>query len=294
MAGVVDNLALGGADPNNLPAVQTPLPVDKQGGSVMIFKRPGGPADGALASKITGIYDPNKNGGTHTPISGPTYFKEYETQVNNVLITHYLLCDANGCYDLVPAPNPVYDPGGKAVNGEAIVTWALYSSDYLSMTGRPLRAFSMERLGQADYVPATNTFYPHYLITNRYEGDDNVLAAFHGGAPFNNVSPGTIHGEVVEVKGSVYFDKANYGQGYLSRNAWLYSSANGYLYSNLPSIINGATNANGMSAITWIIPKEYISQANVPSAIKRSIGLATSSGTSSFILEQPTYSDRPY
>lgn len=285
MGGAVDNEALGGADPlNNTTPTTIPPPADREGGSLMIFYRPGGVNDGALASKITGIWDPVR--GTHTPLVSPTFFQEYETDINNVAIQHYLVCDANGCYDLVLAGAPNTPPGAN--NGEAVVYWALYSADYQFMTGRPLRAYSLKKLGQADYLQSKNIFCPHYLITNRYEGSDNVLA-FNGGAPLANVSPGLIHGEVAEVQSLPYFDTVDFPGGYQSGvGTQLYNVFNNVLRPNL-----GGANG-GSCPIVWMIPRETVSLLGGPLPIQRSIGVASSSGTSSFILEQPTYSDRPY
>ena len=287
-ASVVDNDAVGGVDITNPTQAANPPPADAPGGAVLIVKRTGGLDDGTLVSKITGLYDPNQAVGfQHNKISGPTFFKEYTAITGQV---HYLLCDANGCYDLAPptALNPV--PGAN--NGEAVVTWALYTLDYQSMTGRPLKAASMERLGKADYNLATNLFYPHYLITNRYTGDDNVVNRFGNGvtAPLlQNVSNGQIRGEVFEVRGDVYYNKIAYPNGYQT------SGLNGAaLYVNLGGFLNPQNPAT--SAITWMAPKETFFQtpSGNPPAIKRSIGSLSTSGTFTYLLEQPSFSDRPY
>ena len=81
------------------------------------------------------------------------------------------------------------------------------------MTGRPLQAASIQRLGASDYYPATNLFYPHYLITNRYTGSDNVVAMFGGGLPLLNAVSSQVRGEVVEIRGDVYYNTSAYPQG---------------------------------------------------------------------------------
>jgi hypothetical protein len=295
-ASIVDNVATGGSDlTNTAPVVGTQ--VDAPGGSVLIVTRTGGANDGALVSRITGIYDPNLN--QHFKLSGPTFFKEYTAPGNTNTPVHYLLCDANGCYDLVPVTQK--NPVPAAFNGEAVVTWALYSADYEVMTGRPLRAASIERLGKADYNAVTNLFYPHYLITNRYTGDDNVVAHFGlglAGGPLANVSNGQIRGEVVEVRSDIYYYGLNGGSqpylsGYRTPAAALYqvSQVTGF---NILSPQNAS-----MSAIVWMAPKETIFPSVPPLGtaappIKRSIGSLTTTGTSSYILEQPSFADRPY
>jgi hypothetical protein len=265
--------------------------VDAAGGTVLIVNRSSVP-DGKLASRITGLFDPKL--GTHRPLSGPTFFKEYAA--SGATPVHYLICDANGCYDAVPPSAAT--PGGAA-NGEVVITWALYSTDYLTMTGRPLRASSIQRLGQADYYQPTNLFYPHYLITNRYTGDDNLGIAF--GPGLLNVSTSQIRGEVFEVRGDVYFNTVNYPNGYTSfpgkpNGPGLYARGDGSAsYPNVNVLY--PQNAN-TSAIVWMAPRESWVYSGAASfqlqPIKRSIGTISNSGTNSFILEQPSFSDRPY
>ncbi len=288
-ASIVDNDAVGGVDPLNNPTLASNPPLDAPGGSVLIVQRTGGVGDGTLVSKLTGIYDPNYPGGPrHAKITGPTFFKEYTAPGGTL---HYLLCDANGCYDLLPPSTAAPIP--NAQNGEAVVTWALYSTDYQIMTGRPLQAASMERLGKADYMPATNLFYPHYLITNRYTGSDNVVNQFGNGntSPLiKNVSSGQIRGEVVEVRGDIYYyglaNAAPFPAGYRSAPLYVNNGAGKLLQQQV-----------GFTGIVWMAPRETWNQtipANNPPPIRRSIGSLATTGTSSYILEQPTYADRPY
>gem|GEM_PF-3385143 len=280
LAVVADNTALGGPDPGNTNTVVGQGAVDGNGASVLVFSRSGANS-GTLVSKFTALYDPKRN--THTPIAGPTFYQVYAASDGTF---HALLCDANGCYDL-------YQTGtiANVPSNEAAISWALYSTDYLYMTGRPLRASSIQKLGQSDYYQATNRFYPHYLITNRYSGDDNIQAAF--GPGLVNVSSSQVRGEVFEVRSDVYFNNAAYPSGYASGSSGYYPSRL-YKVSDATYVLGpGYLLANsGPSAIVWMAPKETIPIGTTPSPIKRTIGDAASAGTSSFILEQPTYSER--
>ncbi len=60
--------------------------------------------DGALVSKITGIYNPAYPGG---PVRlsirrSPARRTSKEYTAIQAASLHYLLCDANACYDLLP------------------------------------------------------------------------------------------------------------------------------------------------------------------------------------------------
>ncbi len=272
----VDNAAQGGGDPG---FTGTTIPgVDASGSSIVILRRAAGVADGTLQARYTGLFNPNT--GTHVPLNGISYATEFSTldALGNTQL-RVLICDANGCYETT-SPEQAVVPGVKS--GELIVVWALYATDYLKMTGRPLQGASIQRLGASDYYPATNMFYPHYLITNRYTGSDNIVAAFGNGLNLLNAAPSQVRGEVVEVRGDVYYNTAAYPSGYTSLAARLYANAGQML------VPNSAT-----SAIVWMTPKETISPVPLQVPIKRAIGSPTSGGASTYILEQPTFSERP-
>ena len=176
---------------------------------------------------------------------------------------HFLVADDNGCYEirlesagamgLITSANPPV---------KAVVRWAITSQDYFALTGRPLRAVSIQRLTQADYDVKSSAFYPHYLVTNSYSGPDKVTNFGMAG-----VTNGFVHGEVFEIRSLDYFTN-----GYGAAAA---------LYTGAGSNLN--------SAITHLIPNETI-PANGP--IQRVIG--TLNGTQTYILEQPTSAERPY
>ena len=260
------------------------------GSSLMILKRypPAGQGvDGDTAALINSIVYPNQAGTgilQRQTISNPRWFKEFN--VANPLnpaqpSLHYTLADANGVYVLVP--------GTGAFKGEAVVEWALSNDDYYYMTGRHLNANSIQKVSQADYDTGTNTFYPHYLITNGYTGRDNIFEIF--GQP-TNILDGEMHGEVVEVRSDYYFVLNG---GHFNPNGG-YRSAAARLYQNPAGILS----ANPSPAITWMVPKETIpvvpplpAPPPPPSVIVRKIGNG-SGGTSTGLLEQPTFSDRPF
>ncbi len=255
--------------------------VPGQGGSLMaIWRNPtqAGVKDGDVAVIINSITlaDPtgailqDANGKpVHQPISNPTWFKEFQTGTYNSqtqqwgqVQIHYLLADDNGVYVLRPDPN----------NG-AVVEWMLSSADYLRMTGRPLRAASIQRLTEADFDPTFNVFRPHYLITNKYSGTDSIMQTF--GNPSNVTQNGEIHGEVFEVRSLDY-----YHGGYQTVGAALYA-------------MNGALARNPQSAIVWMAPNETIPANGSTGPIKRSIGSTTTS-TYTGVFDEPAFSSRPF
>jgi len=253
-----------------------PVNVKGPGSSLVILKRyPATGKDGDTAALINSIVYPNPSGPPQRQtISNPRWFKEFnvENPANPALpLLHYALADENGVYVLVP--------GTGALKGEAVVEWSLSNDDYYYMTGRHLHANSIQKLAASDYDPGTNKFYPHYLITNGYTGRDNIFEIFGG-----NIIDGEIHGEVVEVRSDYYFTKPG---GYRNAIARLYAPS--------PAPNPGGLIANPSSAITWMVPNETI-PAPPPSGagvIVRKIGVGAN-GTSTGLLEQPTFSDRPF
>ena len=259
------------------------------GGSLVAFRRyrtdetPVSPArDGDLSVVINSMVYGNSDTGVVTrrqSLNQPTFFRQFTIKVNPGLPTEkresrYLMCDLTGAYVLRP------------VGGEAFVEWALTSEDYYRMTGRPLRAASIQKLPQSDYDPGTNKFYPRYLVTNQFTGSDNLKQYFKavlGGnlANQNLLRDSEVHGEVFEVRSLDYFVSGGY------------STASG-LYK-----IGGTTPLvqNRNSAIKWMCPKETLTSAFdtngvfLSQRIGRKIGSEDAS-TFTFNLEQPTFSER--
>ena len=176
----------------------------------------------------------------------------------------YMIADSSGCY---------------VVNSNGVILWMLTSADYFNMTGRPLRASSIQRLTQTDInigpgIMDGRPWYPRFLITNRYEGPDSLPELI-------NVSPsilgrGQIHGEVFEIRSLDYEQKGAYG---------------GMIY-------NGALvpTLGGPVAITWLFPNEkknvfYPTKPPTLYSIERFIG-NPNNATSTSLLQQPTYAER--
>ena len=289
VAAAVDNARQSTGDSQTAVVGNDLGAADGPGGSIVLIHRFPNVGDtfkdGDVAAIVNAMAFQDANGNLkldtngkviHQAINHPTYFRELNeaTVVNGALVPtlKYLLADANGVYLLIPK------------NGEAVVEWRLTSDEYFRMTGRPLKANSIQKLAQAD--PFTDAggnivFKPHYLITNGYSGLDTV------GKLFNNqyVLPGEMTGEVVEIRSLDY-----YTTGYRNSAAALYSTIN--IAGNNILIKNPA------SAILWLTPNETLpglDKFGNPKLkqIIRAIGSATG-GTSSYLLEEPTHSDRPF
>ncbi|HZT43008.1 MAG TPA: PQQ-binding-like beta-propeller repeat protein [Chthonomonadaceae bacterium] len=260
------------------------------GSALMLFYRypPSGATftDGQVYSIITNLTFEDASGNIlrQQAISNPTFLQEYDGVDNNGNPTpHYLLCDDNGCYDLIVVPT------NGATPSQAVVQWTLSANDYRAMTGRTLRAASIQKLGQADYYSGTNKFYPRYLITNRYEGKDGLASFWQNVLVGNvtvNVVDGDVHGEVFEIRSIDYYANQGTYQGEL-----LYAKD---VATGNPILNLGTSNG----PITWMVPKETLTTKTDPVTntpywyIKRSIG-AINGGTSTYLLEQPTFSSRP-
>lgn len=284
------------------------------GGGVMLIKRYGyGPpnTDGDVAAVVTSITIRSADGATvltRQPIVQPTWFHAfyYNDPNNPGAQLRYLLADANGCYELTPNP----------VTNELDVDWMLSDADYFALTGRPLLAESIERLTQAEpYVDANGVtrFAPHYLITNGYAGPDRVTewaatafpSAFSGGVP--NVADGKVTGEVFEIRGKDYYSSAsgpgNSYNGYQNTALALYTPVLSQPFPNYATgteilQLNVATAASAGSSIVRMIPAETLVQTDVngnllQAPIKRTIG-SYSDSTTTYTLQQPKFSDRPF
>jgi hypothetical protein len=274
LVSAIDNQRQGAFDPGAVPLGQTGFGERASGGSLVILRRDftSGPnnQDGDVVRVMNSIAFPqnpfNDTIVRRQPISNPTWFKEFEISRNNVRQVRYLMCDDTGCYVLRPGAS------------DLIVEWALTSDDYYRLTGRRLRAVSIQKLAQADYDANNNLFHPRYLITNRYTGEDNVPEVF--GSPVTR--RGRVTGEVFEVRGIDY-----YRGGYQNPGLGLYTRA-----------ADGVLGQNPNSAIAWMFPNETLpgrNAANQPvlGPIRRSVG-TPDGATATYLIEQPSFAERPY
>jgi hypothetical protein len=268
MIAAIDNVRPAALDPGAVAFGQNGPNVEAPGGSLMVLQRYVAP-DGKQIATVDSVAIPDGKGGfTQQAISNPTWFKRFAYKdptapANAPPKSRYLLADDNGCYELEPD-----------ANNNAVVKWMLSAKDYYQMTGRRLRASSIQRLTQADFNANTQQFYPHYLITNRYIGQDNIPEVFFN---TSNMAHGDIHGEVFEIRGIDYYVNGGYQP--------LYAQAGTFLQRN-PN-----------SSIVWMAPNETIpTDTNgipIPGPIKRSIG-SPDGATTTGLFEQPTFSDRPF
>jgi hypothetical protein len=264
------------------------------GGSIMVLDETGAPI-----SVVTNLAIP-LGGNTFKlqPIDNPTSFSKYDEGVPDLAtktiktVFHYLLSDANGCYQLV---------AGADANGNAVmrVEWMLSNEDYFNMTGKRLNAMSLRRLSTA----VTDNTQPgfglhHFLIANRFSGGDQVLQTFGLTAASDwtqgNISGnGSFDGEVFEIN-PYSFNFAAGNHGYFQD----YVNSGNYLVPNNA----GPTPAN----IVWRSPTEAVPFAKpvaplpnpippswVPGQMKRFIGSADRA-TSTGVLSKPSYADRPF
>lgn len=209
------------------------------------------------------------------PISNPAWFSRFEEVIGNQVVFKYLLADDNGCYQLRTDPN----------NPQVmVVEWMLTNQDYYLMTGKRLRAACIRRLNAA-VTQGQNTGLHRFLITNRFSGGDNpaVFGIVYNttGNPANgNIQgPSEFHGEVFELDPTTFTFDPNvaahgYAPDYLVQGNFLVPNPN-------PSIV-------------WRAPRE---QVPTPGAqigfIRRFIG-DPNRATSTAILEQPSFADRPF
>lgn len=268
VAATIDNQRVGSADPGT-QTIGGQFNAGGTGGSLVIFKRDFTPnaatnRDGDTAQIVNSFgYDTNNDNTAdrRQSITNPTWFKQFATGVGTARQDRYILCDDNGCYVLRP------------IGSDLLVEWALSADQYYRMTGRRLKAVSMQRLTTSDIAP-DNRFYPRYLITNAYSGKDNVPELFNG----SPLLRGSVRGEVFEIRGLDY-----YTGGYGGANGLYRASGN-------------SVQSNPLSAIVWMLPKETlpVNQLGVPIAapIVRTIG-DSSNATGTFLLEQPLFAERP-
>lgn len=257
------------------------------GGSIVVLNRDStGAKDGNVSTVVNSVVIVDNNGQfvRRQMLSNPSFLKLNEivdkANPSGAPKFQYLLCDDNGCYML--------EPGVVNGNQEAIVRWMLSSDNYLKLTGRPLRAVSIQKLNQSDYSSVTNSFVPHYLITNGYVGKaDNALL-------------GDINGEVFEIRGLDFYQAQD-------PRTKEYAGYDPDVTGNIYNINTAATDFGAVTypSIVWMFPKEIYSRT--AGRVRRVVGFngnaviggapfvsGYSGGTSTFILSGPTYSERPY
>ena len=274
--------------------------VESGGGSLVVLNEQGNPL-----SIVSNLRLPDGAGGFRIqPIVNPTWFSvftEVESRAGfpNVgrAVFRYLLADDNGVYQLEANPsNPqVMD-----------VQWVLSADDYFWMTGKRLQAASVRRLS-ASAGNATNQATPplrQFLIANRFSGEDNPARAF--GITYNvglNPTLGNIGGSSV-VQGEVFVVNPrtfNLGLVGATRNA------PGAMHGYQPTYLRHGTFTNSLivnpnASVTWTSPTERVPRVpdpatgflgDPPNFIRRAIG-DPSRATSSSLLVQPSYADRPF
>lgn len=255
--------------------------VESSGGSIVVLDEKGKPVSVVTNLAIPLVANPMTEADYRLqPINGPTSFSKFDVfnPMTNTIAFHYLLTDANGCYQM----------RSGVVNGTPVmlVEWQLTAQDYYLMTGKKLAAYSLRRLNTA----VTDSTKPgfglhHFLITNRFTGSD--FPAIFGITYTTNPATGNISG-VGEFKGEVFeIDPANYNP---------LAPANGYT----PDYVNAANYLlpNAAASIVFRAPTESVPfQAVAPNVqtgpLKRSIGFQ-SRATSTGLLEQPSFADRPF
>ena len=248
------------------------------GGSIEIlhrdFTKPAN--DGAIYAVFSSLKLPSKDKSAVTlvPLNNVTFCKGFYDP-NPLLPTtqnyQYIIADGNGCY---------------VVDSTGTILWRLTSDQYQAMTGRPLRASSIQRLAQADYDSTTKTWYHRYLITNRYEGPDAIGDLSGIKANKKNIEPGQIHGEVFEIKG-INYDPTKGGY-----------DGSGSLYLGG---VNGTVLAlNPDSPLTWLFPNERQVKYSIRGlnalitdkfGIERSVG-SSEGATTTYLPQQPSFAER--
>jgi hypothetical protein len=244
------------------------------GGSLVVMNEAGNP--GVIVSNLR---IPTGGASFRTqPIVNPTWFSAFtELGVGGTLRVKYLLADDNGCYQMAP--------GVDAMTGQTImvVEWLITTDDYYRMTGKRLKPASVRRLVSA-VTFGPNTGLHRFLITNKFTGEDNPSVF---GVPYNNSGilangnirgPSEFHGEVFELDPTT-FDITLPGHGYQQD----YGALGNFLVKN-PA-----------ASIVWRTPTESIPDPVLGpvGVIKRFIG-DPNKATSTAVLEQPAYGDRPF
>lgn len=246
------------------------------GGSIALLAESGDPL-----AVLSNLMFATSSGRALQPIVNPTFLSSFQEIEGSRPVLKFLLTDANGCYQarldfVVHAGQPGYrEPVLR-------VEWLLSADDYYWMTGKRLIAASIERLAASAGNP-TMPSLKQFLIANRFTGQDNPSVF---GVPYNtsgnpangNISgPSEFHGEVFVVKPTTFDISAPY-HGYQPD----YGTSGAFL---LP---------NPNASIARRVPEEQVPTPNLAMGpIRRSVG-DKGRGTSTSILEQPAFADRPF
>ncbi|MCC6727822.1 MAG: DUF4159 domain-containing protein [Chthonomonadales bacterium] len=249
---------------------------ETSGGSIALLAESGDPL-----AVLSNLMFATSAGRALQPIVNPTFLSSFQEIEGSRPVLKFLLADANGCYQarldfVVHAGQPGYrEPVLR-------VEWLLSADDYYWMTGKRLIAGSIRRLAASAENTAMQSLR-QFLIANRFTGQDNPSVF---GVPYNtsgnpangNISgPGEFHGEVFVVKPKTFDISAPY-HGYLPD----YVTSGAFL---LP---------NPNASIARRVPEEQVPAPNLAvGPIRRSVG-DRGRGTSTSILEQPAYADRPF
>jgi len=288
-----------GTPPSNTqPIGANGINVSTAGGSILIIQRDlTGVADGATQFVIDSMayMDANNNVVSRQPFSAPTYLSVIPAPASSPTgLPDVLLADANGVYELAP----VLDNNTSFKDMK--VVWTMSNSDYQFLTGRPLKAACLQKLTQSDFYGSA--FYPHYLITNRYNGPDSVPATF-GLNPTGQQAlqmPGQVHGEVAEVRSVDYYAggyQAALGNAQATDIQLYLVKAGVPATNNLPYLT-----PNPNSAVVWISPNDVKNCSSTgavgsfdsfQSPILRTLG-TLSGGLTTQLFDQPTFANRLY
>ncbi len=275
------------------------------GGSIALLKETGDPL-----AVVTNLRIPVLDGAALTtriqPIANPTWFSSFQEAEGGQVVVKFLLADANGVYQA--RLGFIDHSGGSPPYVEPIldVEWLLTAEDYAAMTGKRLQATGVTRLSAS----AENPLFPalrQFVIANRFSGEDNP-GVF--GSTVNVISSGEFRGEVFTIKPSTF----NYGagHGYIGDYSVIASPLGGFLWPNDGGhyIVNGVARQMPQASIIRRTPTESVPRppyavlhrpgdtdagfaGDPPGTIRRMIG-DRSRGTSTSVLEQPSFADRPW
>lgn len=258
--------------------------VEARGSSIVLLNEAGLPLASVSAVRVPVVASPNPNNEAHyrrLAISGITYattFLEVDLSTGAPIpVPKVLFTDANGAYQAQVRFVP--RTGAPAYTETVLdVEWLLPAEIYYVMTGKRLQATSIRRLN----APAGNTptgatpALRQFLITNRFSGEDNP--GVFGGAFAGRTS--LFRGEVFVIRPHTFNLTApnlGYQQDYV---------ANG----------SGGLMDNPMRNIVRRIPEQVAVNDPVSGAFLgflRYIG-DQSRATSTGVLEQPAFADRPF
>jgi len=266
------------------------------GGSLVVLNEQGNPLSIVSNLRIPDTTAGNPSNYRIQPIVNPTWFSKFdeiETRPGHpnfgALTFRYLLADDNGVYQLEAN---TADPRFMDVQ------WLLTADDYYWMTGKRLRAASVRRLSSAaNNVPNVITPPLHnFLIANRFSGEDNptvfgITYNASGNAALGNIaSSSAVQGEVFVVNPRT-FDIGLSGSTRAARNN-MHGYQPSYFLGGAPLPPNTLVR-NSNASVTFSSPNEILPPVGFVGFLRRAIGDPTRA-TSSSLLVQPSYADRPF